>query len=415
MRFSPSFFVLGLVASPLCVGCSSGGPTEDPSVAQASAPVINGSIDKPEKFPATVLIETLVDPAKGLGAGCSGTLVGTRVVVTARHCVSNYDERTRNFGADYDKANMHVWYGAEPRGTPDNSVIKIVYPPSSTIDNVDIALLVLTKPATPTFAPIRLTKPPKTGAPVAVAGYGLSNDGVTSSATAFHPRYKREGLNIAAVGPAGGYVGTKELVLGESICSGDSGGPVYDGYSGALLAVTSRGGNGTAPSASQPWAGCVGSKTYNIFTRVDGYADLIRATLAEVGEVPWEEGTPKPTPTTPPGPTPGDVGATCAGPSDCTSKLCISYDGKNLCSQKCTDKSTCPAGMDCAGGFCVPGAPAPVDPPAEDAGTDPPAATPASEPTTKGGCTTAPGSSGAPSLAFGLVAGLAVLVTRRRR
>lgn len=420
MPMTRSSFVAPALAFVALAGCSgtSEGPTEGPALGTSKAAVINGAIDKPEKYPATVMIETVVDVAKGLGAGCTGTLISTRVVVTARHCVSNYNESTGTFGADYNKANMHVWYGAEPRGTPDNSVVKVVYPPSTRIDNADFALIVLAKAATPNFAPVRLTKPPKTGASVAVAGYGLSNDGVTSGPTAFHPRYRREGLNILAVGPAGGYLGAKELMLGESICSGDSGGPVYDAASGALLAVTSRGGNGTRPTASQPWLGCVGSKTYNIFTRVDGFADLITTTLAEVGEVPWEEGgTKPPPPTTPPGPAPGEVGATCGVGSDCSTGLCIEYEGKKFCSKACGDKSACPASMDCVGGYCVPGAatPPPTEPPVDDAGTgDPPAADPG-ETTKKGGCTAAPSHRAPNELAVGLLFGLAALVVRRRR
>ncbi len=405
-----------LMSLTFVVGCSATDPPADPPLGVARAAVINGSIDKPEKYPSTVMIMAMVDATAS--AGCSGTLISTRVVVTARHCVSKYYQSTRSFGADYDKSKMGVWYGAEPRGSADNTVVKVVYPPSTTIENNDFALLVLGRPATPAFAPIRLAKPPKAGAFSAVAGYGLSNDGVVSGPAFFHPRYQRQNLQILAVGPTGGYLGSRELMLGESICSGDSGGPVYDQTTGALLAVTSRGGNGTAPSKTTPYAGCVGSKTYNTFTRVDGFAALIKSTLAEVSEVPWEEGTAKPPPPTPTGPTPGDIGAICGGPADCVSKICISYEGKQVCSKACTDKSACPENFDCVSGYCVPNPPPPpIDtlPPVDDAGIDPPAADPVPEPTQKGGCSVVAGHGPSSWNTAPLAAMVALLLRRRRR
>src|SRR5207245_5177697 len=118
-----------------------------------------------------------------------------------------------------------------------------------------------------------------------------------------------------------------EIALGESICQGDSGGPVKDHTTGALLAVTSRGGNGSAPTPSDPSAACVGSGTSNIFTRVDAFSSLITSTLAAYGETPWEEGSPKPP--DPVGPTPGSgaLGSPCTAAGDCTTGICIEADG----------------------------------------------------------------------------------------
>lgn len=339
--------------------------SEPEGLGRSSAPVINGVVDLPAKYNSTILIQTVL--SGGYGAGCTGTLISPHVVITARHCVSDYNESTRTFGADYLPENMYIWYGSEPRGSADNNVARIVHPGGTSIENNDFAMLVLKKAATIDFAQIRLAAPPKNSEVVAVAGYGLTNTD-TGTPTELHKRYRRENLKITAVGPVPSYgIGSKEIVLGESICQGDSGGPVYAQGSVALLAVTSRGGNGKSPTATQPYLGCVGTNTFNLFTRVDGFADLINKTVGDVGEKVWEEGTEKPVPPTTPTPDPGGLGAVCAAPSECASKLCVAWEGSQVCSQTCDDATPCPTGFSCNGGFCLKGAP--VDPGTEPATT----------------------------------------------
>lgn len=382
--------------------------SEPEAIGRSAAPVINGVVDLPAKYNSTILIQTVL--TGGYGAGCTGTLITPHVVVTARHCVSEYDEKTRIFGADYKPENMYIWYGAEPRGKEDNTVARIVHPAGKSIEDNDIALLVLKNAATIDFAQIRLTKPPIKGEVVAVAGYGLTTLD-TGSPTDLHKRYRREDLRITAVGPVASYgIGAKEIVLGESICQGDSGGPVWAQASVALLAVTSRGGNGKSPTATQPYLGCTGSNAFNLFTRVDSFADLINKTAAEVGEKVWEEGTTKPEPPKVPVPDPGALGAVCASPTECASKLCVAWEGSQVCSQACDDATPCPTGFACDGGFCLKGAA--VDPGVTPGGDPPvPAATTT---TTTTSCSV--GDVGASNGAFGLFGlALALVAARSRR
>jgi V8-like Glu-specific endopeptidase len=409
-----AFTVFTLAAAVTASACASGTEqrTGSEGTGQSKSAVINGEVDKPAKYDSVLLIETLLNPSTGEAAGCTGTLISPHVLITARHCVSTLNESTGVFGADWKPENMNVWYGPEPRGAPDLYVARIVHPAGSTIDNNDFAMLVLKSPASKPFSPIRLAAPPKTGEKTAVAGYGLTTMD-TGTPTELHKRYRRENLSILAVGPQPMYgLGSKEIILGESICSGDSGGPVFDETTSALLAVTSRGGNGTMPTASAPYAGCTGSRAYNIFTRVDGFTDLIKKTVGEVGEEVWEEGTPKPTPPTMPMPDPGALGAVCASPTECASKLCVDFGGSKTCSQACSDSAPCPTGFDCNSGYCAPHVDAP---PGTDPGTDPAAdpnaATDDGGTVKKGGCSTSGGSSD--PFAAMLLVGAGIMLARR--
>lgn len=355
MRRLPLIVAFAALAS----ACTTATKDPDP-IGHTIQPIINGVVDAPAKYDSVVLIE--IDVGGGYAAGCSGTLVTPHLVVTAHHCVNAFDESSRTFGAAYDASKMYIWYGSNPAGAPDNTVAKVVRPGASadgTIVDDDISLLVLSKPATKPVAPIRTAKPPTMGEKVAVAGYGLTTMD-TGAPTSLHQRYRRENLSVLAFGPQPSFeLGAKELVLGEGTCEGDSGGPVFDETTGALLAVTSRGGNGVscpASGCSPIYAACydhAGYKTYNIFTRVDGFTDLIKTTAASLGESLWEEGSSAPgMPSTPP-PDPGAPGATCAGPADCSSKLCVDTGSAKVCSQTCDDANPCPSGFDCNGGYCV--------------------------------------------------------------
>ena len=418
-RVSFLFAALSLVA---CESACVSETPYDPPVGTNAAKVINGVVDKPAKYESTILIQT--ELASGYGAGCTATLITPHVAITARHCVSEYSDSSRTFGADYTPSKMHIWYGPEPRGTEDNLVARIVHNGASRIEDNDFAILVLQKPATTIpFAQIRLEKPPIKAEIVAVAGYGVTEtDTPTTLGAGFHKRYRRESLRISYVGPIPSYyIGAREIVLGESICQGDSGGPVYDQATVALLAVTSRGGNGVRPDPMRPWAGCTGTNAVNYFTRVDGFADLIKKTVGEVGELIWEEGTAKPTQPTSKLPDPGALGAFCSASGECSSKICVETDGKKVCSQACADDKPCPSGFECAGGYCIAGSGTPTDPPVDPGPENPtPAAAPAST-TSKGGCSMNSASTDATSgasmdvtFAFLLGIGLAAAATRRR-
>ena len=420
-------FALASLALTSCGSDTTRSPQQ--SVGRSVAPVIHGELDTGTTHDEVVYISFQISATEG--GACSGTLIAPNVVVTARHCVSQIDESVYppRAGADFDMKTMGVFLHTDPTGSsithaPDANVIKIVHDSATSLGDHDFAMIVLDRAVSTQYSQIRLASAPTAGEGVFVVGYGITDtDGAHPPDP--HQRYWRDGLSILEVGPTSdGFAGANEIILGESICEGDSGGPVKDHGTTALLAVTSRGGNGSGPSTTYPAQPCVGSGTYNLFTRVDAFSSLIKSTLAAYGEIPWEEGAPKPPdPTTPP--PAGALGSPCTTGSDCKTGICVDADGSMVCSSHCSASEPCPSGFDCASGYCVPSGSPP--PPADDAGTPPPgddAGTPPGDnPTpdanatddTKGGC--AMGSTtttNASAFAVLALAGLA-LVRRRRR
>ena len=82
-----------------------------------------------------------------------------------------------------------------------------------------------------------------------------------------------------------------EFQVGESICSGDSGGPAF-AASNAIVGIVSRGGNATQPDPNNPASSCIGAE--NIYTKVAPFKKFIENGLALVGAEPWYEGGPDP-------------------------------------------------------------------------------------------------------------------------
>ncbi len=395
----PSLLAL---SSTLVAGC--GGDASPAPLARSSAAIIGGVLDDSANDDV-VLVQ--IDLGGGNASNCTGTLIAHEVVLTARHCVTavgaGYD-----LGADVAPSTIAVWLGATPLGAPDAYGAKLVHDGATNLHDHDLALVVLDRRIGTQLSPLRLGAPPTRGETVKVVGYGLTQADTTLP-SAPHQRYRRDGLSIAELGPGAfqapiGYdLGSNELAVGESICEGDSGGPLQDEASGALVGVTSRGGNGQ-PSSPYPFSGCTGSNAMNTFTRVDAFATLIGDTIRSVGEEPWLEGSPEPA-----APAGSPMGGACVGIGDCAPHLaCIAHDGAGVCSTSCRT-APCPSGFDCTAGFCF--APAGAQ---ADAGVDAPPSAPPPR-----GCALERRSSSAPSsrAIFGasLVLCFAGLARRRLR
>ena len=414
---------LGLPLLCLVVSC---GPREaKPGLGRSASPIIHGVLDTGTTHDAVVALVT-TDDAAGLELRCTGTLIAPNVVVTARHCVSHLDETIYppQFRENYPAASVGVFLHADAAGLgpfhgPDAKGVRIVHEVTTTLHNNDFALVVTNIALPVEYAQVRIASAPRQSESVFVLGYGVTETTTDKTPTPY-PRFIRDPLSILEVGPLAGGIGDRELTLGESICQGDSGGPVMDHDTSALLAVTSRGGNGTKATAADPARPCVGTDVTNIFTRLDGNEALIRKTLADYGRIPWEEDAPKPPEPTLPLP-PHALGGYCANDAACISKLCISVDEDQLCSQACDDATPCPAGFDCNGGYCTPAQP---KPPPRDAGVidsavDAPAETgPSANDSSSSGCSLATRafdgeSKGMPLLALGAIAGLIAARARR--
>ncbi len=339
------FLSAGLL--PLLAACAvaSNDATPEPT-STTTTPIINGT-DSPNGPQDAVVLLVITDGSFG---ACSGTLVAPNLVLTALHCVSRTADKAfgcdadgnlfgggTQVGADHDPSTIGVYvgnkrppFGIEPV-TPAAKGAKIFHPTTKTLCNSDIALIMLDTAIDAPIAPMRLDAPPVVNESFTAVGWG-----VTVTDPFPDTRQQRANVRIKRVGryeSAIEAVPVNEFLIGEAICSGDSGGPAMASQTGAILGVVSRGGNGTS-DPNDPAAGCMGGT--NFYTRVDGFRDLILGAFEEAGAEPWLEGGPDPRL--------AKMGATCSGDGDCRSNICLS--SKGICSQDCSTDA-CPAGYQC--------------------------------------------------------------------
>ncbi len=211
-----------------------------------SSYIVNGTINNGD--PAVAMLF--------LGGGtCSGTMVTTKIMMTARHCVVDQN------GVPAPVSDMSVGFGTTPtRGDATSiPVASYEYHP-----NADIAIVELASPAAVTPIPMNSQDlKPLIGQDVRVTGYGVTGENNRDSGT------KRVGvtkLDTLTTEPGFGeimYIG----VTGSKTCYGDSGGPAFMTLDGVeyLVGVTSF-GTGV----------CEAAATRDGQVRIDSYqADLI--------------------------------------------------------------------------------------------------------------------------------------------
>lgn len=380
-----------LVLSAAVVACSAGAETPSLDLGTASQPIIGGE-DSTKEQNAVVLIMHVDRNTHSFGS-CTGTLIAPNLVLTARHCVSNTNDTPfgcdaegkpsgtgANAGADQSVAGFSIFLGTDRptfglgKVTADAKAKKIFHDKSKVLCGHDLALLLLDRdiPNAP-ILPLRLEELPKEGEALTAVGWG-----VTQISNYPSQRQQRSGIQVLKVGPFKGSMRQSPLPpndfeVGESICSGDSGGPGISEKTNAILGVVSRGGNGNFDE-SDPSAGCVGKETTNIYTAVAPSKELILQAFEQAGHDPWIEGGPDPRL--------AKVDEECDSAEACRSNTCVA--GK--CAQPCADVSECASGLVCGaqdgsakickapappaavnaanggGGGCVAGAAGPVGP-----------------------------------------------------
>ncbi len=228
--------------------------------ARIASPIVNGTRETGED--AVVLVSIY----GGVGR-CTGTLITPRVVLTAKHCVQA-DDAAR----PYSPGVITIGFGSRAGATRDVRVTRVyttpgVYTTSPTtglggaLVGVDIAVLVLATPQTSvTPIPVRRDAPTdQIGLPYTAIGFGQTPAGESGV------KYK----TTSTIGAVRGRV----IYSAETICPGDSGGPmIQETPERRVIGVASFGAIGSCPS---PQDG---------HNRVDVEMDLIDRAIIEAGD-----------------------------------------------------------------------------------------------------------------------------------
>jgi len=286
-------FVLATLGLGSLIGCADPGAE---SVASERESIVNGVL--------SASADDAVVSVSALGAGCTGTLIAPNVVLTALHCVADYDPGFRfncqpdgtlppgstvgQVGATVDPSSVSVRLGVQVGGEVVHGTA-IFGTGSTDACHDDLAVVVLERAPDIGAAPLvslRFERPTRKGEPTRVVGYGDVEQTATDRG-----RQVRTGLTVKGVGKLDASstgdngVLPRTLQVGEGPCHGDSGGPVFSEKTGAQIGVYSLLNANT----------CTGVDVRNTYTLVAPFEELIRTALESAGVEPLVEPAEEPT------------------------------------------------------------------------------------------------------------------------
>jgi MYXO-CTERM domain-containing protein len=305
--------LLPLVVAIAAVSCATSDETPNvtPQLGESTR-IINGTDSTNDQDSAVMLIHVNQDPAIGTpgktGSLCTAVMIAPKLALTARHCVSLTDDASEcgsdgtplvgaGIHSDYDAKDLYVFTGKNrpqfthfvPNGgdldqtklTAQAKGAQVITDHSGTLCNHDIALVVLDTPLTVPIATIRRDWDPTVNEKVINVGWGITTTELEPSV-----RQQRRDVVVRRLGPNDGYpaLTRSEFLLGEGICLGDSGGPVYDETSKAVLGVVSRGTNGGDEDPQHPGATCPDAD--NVMTKLSPFKELFDTGFTAAGAQP---------------------------------------------------------------------------------------------------------------------------------
>jgi hypothetical protein len=302
--------VLSLVAVVL-LACSAPPmpPLADAPYIDVASP-LRGILD-PGADPAVVLLDLDGE------AQCTGALLASDVVLTARRCIAvplgdaPCPPPGPSIANSRDLTTIRVLVGDDAGSAVERARGRaVLLPPGDALCGADIALLMLDS----TIDDIA----PLVASPVGAA----VGDHVRSVSYAGGRKLVRDHVPIASTS-------SRELELTEAPCDGTPGGPAIDEISGEIVGLLSR----SAPA-------CDASDGYDVDTRADVFSSLVNAALAQgtmshaADQAKQKKG-------------PVDLGASCARGSDCAAGVCVIYGGSQYCTRPCSVNDACPTKNRC--------------------------------------------------------------------
>jgi MYXO-CTERM domain-containing protein len=293
------------VGVALLVGCSQAGAPDSGAIANDRRAIVNGEVSGPEDD----AVVQVIAKTPTVTYSCTGTLIAHNLVITARHCISDFEDLPFSCtdGGDlvpsspggrmkalYSPSQVSVHIKQGPKAVLGAQAVQFFAADTPSMCRNDLALIVLDRELSDLpIEPIRLKKGTLPGEVLRVAGYGVDETGNSGI------RHTLSGLIVTRVGPSifrspGDSVPPRTFVTdGSALCIGDSGGPAF--IDDTVIAGV----------WSQVVNDCMSSAAHNYFTEAAPFADaVILPAFEAAGAEPWYEGT------TGPGIDPGTTGGT---------------------------------------------------------------------------------------------------------